>query len=122
MLRLHDASGGVGSARREGHLIGVVIDRAPIGFHLQGQDIGLQLIAFPAGGIERAIGHLMIGADYADKRTVLAVECAVRHPGLAIAIGTTNFTAQETLPVLIPCILTFMVIANVYLFVRARNA
>jgi BASS family bile acid:Na+ symporter len=68
-----------------------------------------------------AIGHLTIGADHADKRTVLAVECAVRHPGLAIAIGTSNFTAQETLPVLIPCILTFMVVANVYLFTRARS-
>jgi BASS family bile acid:Na+ symporter len=69
-----------------------------------------------------AIGHVMIGSDYADKRTVLAVECAVRHPGLAIAIGTTNFTAETTLPVLLPCILTFMVIANVYLALRARNA
>ena len=69
-----------------------------------------------------AIGHLMIGADHAEKRTVLAVECAVRHPGLAIAIGTTNFTAQETLPVLVPCIVTFMIIANVYLFVRSRGA
>ena len=67
-----------------------------------------------------AIGHLMIGADHAEKRTVLAVECAVRHPGLAIAIGTTNFTAQETLPVLVPCIVTFMVVANVDLFVRSR--
>jgi BASS family bile acid:Na+ symporter len=68
-----------------------------------------------------AIGHLTIGSEHADKRTVLAVECAVRHPGLAIAIGTAKFTAQETLPVLLPCILTFMVIANVYLFMRARN-
>ena len=69
-----------------------------------------------------AIGHLMIGSQYADKRTVLAVECAVRHPGLAIAIGTTNFTAQATLPVLVPCIVTFMVIANAYLLLRARSA
>jgi bile acid:Na+ symporter, BASS family len=68
-----------------------------------------------------AIGHLMIGSQYGDKRTALAVECAVRHPGLAIAIGTLNFTAQATLPVLLPCIITFMVIANVYLFVRARG-
>jgi bile acid:Na+ symporter, BASS family len=68
-----------------------------------------------------AIGHLMIGPEHADKRTVLAVECAVRHPGLAIAIGTTNFTAQETLPVLVPCIVTFMVIANAYLFLRGRS-
>jgi predicted Na+-dependent transporter len=66
-----------------------------------------------------AIGHLMIGSQYADKRTALAVECAVRHPGLAIAIGTTNFTAQETLPVLVPCIVTLMVIANGYLFLWA---
>jgi predicted Na+-dependent transporter len=68
-----------------------------------------------------AIGHWMIGPQYGDKRTVLAVECAVRHPGLAIAIGTLNFTAQKTLPVLLPCIITFMVIANVYLFMRARS-
>jgi len=67
------------------------------------------------------VGHLMIGAQYSDKRTVLAVECAVRHPGLAIAIGTTNFTAQQTLPVLVPCIITFMLIANVYLFLRGRS-
>ncbi|HSC14627.1 MAG TPA: bile acid:sodium symporter [Gammaproteobacteria bacterium] len=64
------------------------------------------------------VGHLMIGPQYSEKRTVLAVECAVRHPGLAIAIGTTNFTAQETLPVLVPCIITFMIIANGYLFLR----
>jgi BASS family bile acid:Na+ symporter len=69
-----------------------------------------------------AIGHLMIGAEYGEKRTVLAVESAVRHPGLAIAIGTSNFTAQQTLPVLVPCIVTFMLIANVYLFLRARSA
>lgn len=68
-----------------------------------------------------AIGHFMIGAQYGDKRTVLAVESAVRHPGLAIAIGTTNFTAQQTLPVLVPCIVTFMLIANIYLFLRGRT-
>jgi len=67
------------------------------------------------------IGHLMIGPEYGDRRTVLAVECAVRHPGLAIAIGTTNFTPQQTLPVLVPCVLTFLVIANVYLVLRARQ-
>jgi BASS family bile acid:Na+ symporter len=68
------------------------------------------------------IGHFMIGPEYGDKRTVLAVECAVRHPGLAIAIGTTNFTAQQTLPVLLPCAITFMIVANAYLFLRARSS
>lgn len=69
-----------------------------------------------------AIGHLMIGAEYADKRTILAVECAVRHPGLAIAIGSTNFTPQQALPVLLPCVVTFIVIATLYLAWRARSA
>jgi hypothetical protein len=41
---------------------------------------------------------------------------------LAIAIGTINFTAQKTLPVLLPIVLTFIVIANAYLFMRARRA
>jgi BASS family bile acid:Na+ symporter len=68
-----------------------------------------------------AIGHLMIGPRHSKERTVLAVECAVRHPGLAIAIGSTNFTPQAALPVLLPCIVTFMVIANVYLVLRARS-
>jgi predicted Na+-dependent transporter len=68
-----------------------------------------------------AIGHLSIGAQYAEKRTVLAVECAVRHPGLGVAIGTANFTAQQTLPVLVPCIVTFMLIANLYLLLRSRQ-
>jgi bile acid:Na+ symporter, BASS family len=69
-----------------------------------------------------AIGHLMVGSQYAEKRTVLAVECAVRHPGLAVAIGTANFTPQQALPVLLPCILVFIGIATAYLFWRGRSA
>jgi BASS family bile acid:Na+ symporter len=69
-----------------------------------------------------AIGHLMVGSQYAEKKTVLAVECAVRHPGLAVAIGTANFTPQEALPVLLPCILVFIGIATAYLFWRGRSA
>jgi len=66
-----------------------------------------------------AIGH-WLGPKERAERTTLAVECAVRHPGLAVAIGTTNFTAQQALPVLLPCILTFMVTAMLYLFWRGR--
>lgn len=69
-----------------------------------------------------AIGHWMIGKDHAEKRTILAVECAVRHPGLALAIGSTSFTPQQALPVLVPCIVTSIVIATAYLFWRGRSA
>jgi predicted Na+-dependent transporter len=89
---------------------------------LLGMDAGSYAVIATIAVAALAIGHFMIGAQYGDKRTVLAVECAVRHPGLAIAIGTTNFTAQQTLPVLVPCIVTFMLVANIYLFLRARSA
>jgi len=68
-----------------------------------------------------AIGHLL-GPQNGEEKTVLAVECAVRHPGLAIAIGATNFTSQRALEVLLPCVLTFIVIATAYLVWRGRSA
>ena len=68
-----------------------------------------------------AIGHFL-GPQNGQEKTVLAVECAVRHPGLAIAIGATNFTSQQALSVLLPCILTFIVIATAYLVWRGRSA
>lgn len=68
-----------------------------------------------------AIGHLL-GPQDRDQKTVLAVECAVRHPGLAIAIASTNFTPQQALPVLVPCILTFIALATIYLIWRGRSA
>jgi BASS family bile acid:Na+ symporter len=66
-----------------------------------------------------AIGQLA-GPDDPHERTALAVECGVRHPSLAIAIGTANFGAAQTLPVLFPCALVFMVLATVYLSVRRK--
>jgi bile acid:Na+ symporter, BASS family len=68
-----------------------------------------------------AIGHLL-GPPQAHEKTVVAVECAVRHPGLAITIGATNFTAEQALPVLLPCVLTFVAIATAYLIWRGRTA
>jgi BASS family bile acid:Na+ symporter len=67
------------------------------------------------------IGHLLGPRDSAEK-TVLAVECAVRHPGLAVTIAATNFTPERVLPVLVPCIVTFIAIATVYLIWRGRSA
>ena len=67
------------------------------------------------------IGHLL-GPQNGAEKTVLAVECAVRHPGLAVTIAATNFTPERALPVLVPCILTFIAIATVYLIWRGRSA
>jgi BASS family bile acid:Na+ symporter len=67
-----------------------------------------------------AIGHLLGPRDAAEK-TALAIECGVRHPALALTIGAANFGAQRALPVLIPCVLTFIAIALVYMALRARS-
>jgi bile acid:Na+ symporter, BASS family len=67
-----------------------------------------------------AIGHFSGPAD-PHERTALAIECGVRHPGLAIAIATANFGAERTLPVLFPCVVAFMAIATVYLSLRQRT-
>ena len=67
-----------------------------------------------------AIGH-WIGSSKPEEKTILAVECAVRHPGLAIAIGSSSFTPQQALPVLVPCIVTFIAIGTAYLAFRGRS-
>jgi BASS family bile acid:Na+ symporter len=66
-----------------------------------------------------AIGQFA-GPTDPHERTALAVECGVRHPALAIAIGTANYGAEQTLPVLFPCALVFMILATVYLSVRRK--
>lgn len=64
-----------------------------------------------------AIGHLAGPADPHEK-TALAVECASRHPVLAMAIGGANFGVERTLPILAPCILTSSAVAILYLVWR----
>lgn len=66
-----------------------------------------------------SIGHCCAPRD-ADERTTLAVESGVRHPVLAITIAVSSFSRAEALPVLIPCVLVFILIALLYLFCRGR--
>jgi len=68
-----------------------------------------------------AIGH-WFGSRDPHERTTLAVESAVRHPALALAIGAMNFTPEKALPVLVPCVLVFIVVAAVYLVGRKKSA
>ena len=67
----------------------------------------------------RSAGHRPRAAAHRPhEKTALAVECAVRHPALAITIGAMNFSLQRTLPVLVPCLVTFIAVAMVYMFLR----
>jgi len=66
-----------------------------------------------------AIGHFS-GSDDPHERTALAIECGVRHPALAITIAAANFGSDRALPVLVPCVLTFIAIATLYLTLRGR--
>ena len=68
-----------------------------------------------------AVGHLL-GPQDPEEKTTLAVECGVRHPALAIAIGVANFSREKALPVLVPCVLTFVVVATIYLTWRGKGA
>jgi bile acid:Na+ symporter, BASS family len=64
-----------------------------------------------------AIGHFSGPLD-PKERTVLAVESGVRHPALAITIAASNFTHEKALPVLVPCVLVFIILAICYLLFR----
>lgn len=65
------------------------------------------------------IGHLL-GPSDASERTVLAIESGVRHPVLALTIAATNFSPQKALPVLVPSIMVFILMAVAYLVWRKK--
>ena len=46
------------------------------------------------------------------------VAALVCHPVLSLTIAAANFSPQKALPVLVPCVLTFIVVAMVYLVWR----
>jgi BASS family bile acid:Na+ symporter len=79
----------------------------------------LVIVAVSAAAL--AIGHLL-GPPDAGERTTLAVESGVRHPVLALTIAASNFTPQQALPVLVPCVLAFIVVAMAYLVWRRKTA
>jgi len=66
------------------------------------------------------IGHFL-GPKDAHERTTLAVECAVRHPALAIGIGVAASSSQQAMPVLVPCVITFIAVATIYMSARGRR-
>jgi bile acid:Na+ symporter, BASS family len=67
-----------------------------------------------------AIGHLL-GPRDPHERITLAVESGVRHPSLSIAIAASNFSPQKALPVLVPCVLMFIICAMIYMLWQRRS-
>lgn len=111
----------VGKIGTVGLLLVVIAALAALYAALLGMDAWSYVVIAAVCIAALAIGH-WVGSQDPEERTILAVECAVRHPGLAIAIGSSNFTPQQALPVLIPCIVSFIVIGSAYLFWRGRSA
>jgi bile acid:Na+ symporter, BASS family len=68
-----------------------------------------------------AIGHFL-GPKDPHERTSLAIESGVRHPALALTIGVSNYTAAIALPILVPCVLVFIIIAMLYMVLQKKTA
>jgi predicted Na+-dependent transporter len=83
-------------------------------------DLWSYLVFAVVSVVALAIGHLL-GPEDPQEKTALAVECGVRHPALALAIGAANFSRERALPVLLPCVITFIVVATIYLSWRGRR-
>ena len=67
-----------------------------------------------------AVGHMLGGPDPHD-RTVLALATATRHPGIALAIGTTNFPEQKAvLPAILLYAILGVILAIPYVMWRKR--
>lgn len=65
------------------------------------------------------IGH-WFGPEQRSERVTLAVECGVRHPALAVTIVAANYGKEMALPVLVPCVITFIAVAMLYMALQGR--
>ena len=74
---------------------------------LVGNGTIVAIAAFVLVGL--AVGHVLGGPDPND-RAVLALATATRHPGVALAIGTTNFPEQNAV---LPAILLYVVLVAI---------
>lgn len=109
-----DKAGGIGL------LVVVLIALAKFYPFLLQMDAWSYLVMFVVSAVALSIGH-WLGPIDPSERTTLAVESGVRHPVLAITIAVSNFTLEEALPVLIPCVLVFIFVAMIYLLWRKKS-
>jgi len=102
-------------------LVAVVIVALAASYHaLLNMDPWSYLVIVVVAAAALAIGHLA-GPPDPHEKTISAIECGVRHPALAIAIGSANFGPQKAMAVLVPCVLTIIAVAVVYMIWRGRS-
>lgn len=102
-------------------LVVVLFAMAAIYPALLKMDVWSYVVIAVVSGVALSLGH-WLGPDEPTEKTGLAVECGVRHPALALAIGAANFNRERALLVLVPCVITFVVMATIYLAWRGRSA
>jgi predicted Na+-dependent transporter len=98
-------------------LVGVLAAAYPA---LLAMDPWSYLVIVVVAAAALAIGH-WAGPSDPHEKTVSAIECAVRHPALALGIGSLNFGPQKAMAVLIPCVLTIIAVAFVYMIWRGKS-
>jgi BASS family bile acid:Na+ symporter len=102
-------------------LVAVVVVVLVAFYHaLLNMDPWSYLVIAVVGAAAVAIGHLSGPSDPHEK-TITAIECGVRHPVLALTIAGANFARQDAVAVLIPCVLTIIAVALVYLIWRGKS-
>jgi len=102
-------------------LVAVVVVVLVAFYHaLLNMDAWSYLVIAVVGAAAVAIGHLS-GPSNPHEKTITAIECGVRHPVLALTIAGANFARQDAVAVLIPCVLTIIAVALVYLIWRGKS-
>ena len=84
---------------------------------LQELDLRSYLAIFLAIAAALAIGHLSgcwLGLSGAGDRAALALECAIRNPGLAMLIASVNFPGAKTLHIVVPYLLVSSLTTTLY--------
>jgi BASS family bile acid:Na+ symporter len=101
-------------------ILPVLYAASPAIIALVGNGTIVAIAAFVLVGL--AVGHMLGGPD-SHHRTVLALATATRHPGIALAIGSTNFPEQRAV---LPAILLYVLLCSIftipYTFWRKREA
>jgi predicted Na+-dependent transporter len=68
-----------------------------------------------------ALGHFLAPRDVGMQHA-LAVEAAMRNPGLALLVATASFPEAKPLPILLPCVVVTVLAATLYGGLHGRRA
>jgi BASS family bile acid:Na+ symporter len=96
-------------------VLSVVLVSARTLFSLIGNGTILALAAFAVIGL--IVGYICAG-DEVDKKRVLAIATASRHPGVAAAIAHANFPRQK---LAVPAIVLYLIVSTIVTAIAAKR-